>query len=1074
MFGERVITVAMRRQVGVLVAASGVVLALLVAPPATAAVPEPTNTTSVITVSVGGSRLASGLVGPLAGTELRLLTYTGSTTTPGAPVGTSWSTCTSDAQGDCSFVVPETNVPQAQGGNQNRRFWVEQVSAPGGWFENTTLRTGTSTAAETTAQPYRFLTGTQLLAGEVYRSGTNFMNTITTGTAAAQRPSSGGVWQQSLNNPAVPNKCGLNVALILDLSGSVGAQIGALRAAGDAFVNSLVGTPSRMSVFSFSWGSPALTASQNHPDLQSVSDASGAAVVRSWIADGTPDGGTNWDRGIRAAAEANQPRPALDRYDLAIVLTDGNPTNWGGTGTTSASVNGNGSNNRLIEVEQAIFSANELKAQGTRVVAFGVGAGVTDATTAHNLRAISGPSRYNGTNAHTADYFQEPSFADAATALKGLALTTCAGTVSVVKLLVPPGNTGEDVTGAVPAPEGWSFAATATATPPVTVTPPAATTTDDNTGAVNFALGFGGGAPSADVSVTETQHPGYTLVTQGGDNAVCTDLATGNTLPVTNVGTPTATNPGFTVTANGPPTEHAIACRMYNRSPVPLSDLTVDKQWRVEAGGTTTTYKDGDQPDFLQAQLTVTSPVTHTPRELGWGVTAYGYTAGDTPTMNESVEVDRPLCHVVSRTVTEANGAAVSEPLPFTPTLVAGSNHYVITNEVSCTTRLSLRKIVHNLGHGSATPGDWTLTAHGPTPVTGPGDSAAVTHQTIGVGHYSLIESGGPAGYDPNGWYCSGTEHIGPSRISATLGQDITCTIENTALAPTKATPAVRTDTSRQRVRPGQPFYDSIHVRGLAGGHGAAATARLFGPFTSRAAIACDARFVVRTRMLHVHNGVNRTATVRLSAPGVYTWRVSLHANAANNSASHPCGQAAETTLVAKPGFPPPIVNGGFSGTLRRAGAAGAGRFALPRIQLPAIGLNAPVYVEHVVGGRMTLPNDVHDVGWLHKSDGVGDVIGATVIAGHVSDDTDSPGAMYRLSHARLGEIATVTQGGKHYRFKVVRMASYPRTQRLPQHYFATTGRHRLVLISCTARVVYPNGHFHYTRYQVVVADWIH
>ena len=1048
-----------------------IALGVVDAPAARAVVPPASPTTSVITVKVGGDRQADGSVGPLAGVVLQLLTYTGSATTPGAAVGTAWSTCTSDADGDCSFVVPSTNVSQTQGGNQNRRFWVSQVSAPGTWYTNPTLRTGTSTAAETTAQPYRFLTGTQLQPNQTYRSGSDFMNTITGGTAASQRPSSGGIWQQSRANPAVTDKCGLNVALILDLSGSVGDQIGALRNAADAFVNSLVGTPSRMSVFSFSWGSPAQNASQNHPGLQPVSDAAGAATVRSWVADGTPNGGTNWDRGLSAAADANGPRPAADRYDLAIVITDGNPTNWGGTGTTSGTVNGNGSNNRLVEVERAIFSANELKSQGTRVVAFGVGAGVTDATTAHNLRAISGRTAYDGTNAAAADYYQESSFADAAGALGRLALTTCGGTISVVKMLVPPGTTGEDISGAEPAPEGWAFAASTTATPPVPVDPPSATTTDDGTGSVNFALDFSGGAASADATITETQHPGHTLVTQGGANAVCTDLSTGAGVPVTNVGVPTDLNPGFTVTANGPPNEDAISCVMYDRRPTPPADVTVDKDWVVDVGGVRTTYADGDQPDFLQAQLSLTDPdgVAH---EQGWGVTADGYAAGDTPTLDEAVQVDRPLCDLTSQSVTEANGATVSEPLPYTPTLAAGSNHYTVTNAVTCSTRLTLVKVVHNEGTDrTGTPSDWTLTADGPTHVSGPGDSPEVTGQTIDAGDYHLSESGGPAGYDPNQWYCDGTEHTAPARIAADIGQDITCTIENTAVVarPESGRPTVRTHTSHRRVRTGRPFLDRIHVAGIAGGHGATATARLYGPFASRAAATCRAPFQVRSKTLHVHNGANRTARVRIHAPGVYTWRVTLHADAANRSATHPCGQAVETTVVAKPAYPAPVVNGGFSGTIRH-GEGLAARRAVTTIRMPAIGLDAVVYAEPIVRGQMRLPDDVSKVGWLRRSDAAGDAIGVTVIGGHVSDRHDSPGALYRLSSAHRGEIVTMSQGGRQVRFRVTGKATYTRAGHLPKRYFSTTGGHRLVLISCTDKVVYPNGHFHYTRYQVVEA----
>ena len=122
----------------------------------------------------------------------------------------------------------------------------------------------------------------------------------------------------------------------------------------------------------------------------------------------------------------------------------------------------------------------------------------------------------------------------------------------------------------------------------------------------------------------------------------------------------------------------------------------------------------------------------------------------------------------------------------------------------------------------------------------------------------------------------------------------------------------------------------------------------------------------------------------------------------------------------------------------------------------------------------MTLPRDVRDVGWLRKSAGVGDKIGTTVIGGHVSDRHDNPGAMFRLKRAHAGQLIMVIRGGKLYQFKVVSTATFDRRHPLPHRYFTTTGRHRLALISCTTKVVFPNGHFHYTRYLVVLAKQVH
>lgn len=366
--------------------------------------------------------------------------------------------------------------------------------------------------------------------------------------------------------------------------------------------------------------------------------------------------------------------------------------------------------------------------------------------------------------------------------------------------------------------------------------------------------------------------------------------------------------------------------------------------------------------------------------------------------------------------------------------------------------------------------------AYSATPPTVEGDATEPFTWSVASGSLppglTLASNGDITGTSPDssaGTYTFTLQVVTANQMTATSPQQITIA-PGCQAAPSR--PLVRTVTSHGRVAPGQPFYDRVHVRRLAGDQGATAVARLYGPFTSRAAASCRPGLGVRTKTLHVHNGWNRTPEVQVTAPGVYTWRVTLRANAANRSATHRCGQAVETSTVAKRAYVAPIVNGGFSGTI--ASPDLARRAPAPvTIQMPAIGLNASVLSERIRRGRMTLPANVSEVGWLRKSAGIGDKIGTTVIAGHVSDRHDNPGALFHLSRARAGERVTVTRAGTPYHFQVVGKATFDRRHRLPQRYFVTTGRHRLVLITCTAKVVFPNGHFHYTRYVVVVANQI-
>lgn len=103
---------------------------------------------------------------------------------------------------------------------------------------------------------------------------------------------------------------------------------------------------------------------------------------------------------------------------------------------------------------------------------------------------------------------------------------------------------------------------------------------------------------------------------------------------------------------------------------------------------------------------------------------------------------------------------------------------YFINNDRPAT--LTLVKVVNNAGGGTATPANWTLSAAGPTPVIGPGNSALVTNRTVSAGTYALSETGGPAGYTASNWACTGGSLSG-TNVTVANGANVTCTITNTA-----------------------------------------------------------------------------------------------------------------------------------------------------------------------------------------------------------------------------------------------------------------------------------------------------
>ncbi|HEX4400206.1 MAG TPA: VWA domain-containing protein [Galbitalea sp.] len=651
--------------------------------PADAAVPTPGATSSVVTVQTGADRQPAAIATPLPGVSLQLLDYTS-----GVPIAQSWSSCVSDAQGDCSFTVPDT----APGGaNYNRRFLVAQVAAPAGYFQNSSLTLGALTGPFTPTT-YRFATPA-MRPGQTYASGSAFMS-ANGGTGAAQYQASTGVWQDSRTDPRLQGVCGLSVALVLDFSASVTApQFVQLKQAAQSLVSALQGTPSSVAVYTFGTG-----ASENI-SLTPVASAAQAADVSSRIAALSQPASqfTNWDAAFQRVASSGQ------HFDEAIMITDGNPT-------LSGSETGNGST-RFSAVENGIFSANALKAEGTRIVGIGVGAGINGSS--DNLAAISGPTAGQ-------DYFQAADYTSAGTELKTLAQGDCIPTVTVVKQVIPNGGT---LTDAHPA-SGWAFAVAATG---ATVTGSPGTTAE-GTGAVNFPLGFPTPADTATVQITEQPTPAQSGFTYLAADTVCTDIATGATVTTSPAG-----SGSFSLSMAG---DQGVSCTIYNQEPPATtpSTLEVDKIWDVDG----TNYPDGTQPDGLTAGLTLDGAGAEFDTVYG------GYENEPSVAIGETTQLSLPLCTLTGSSL-QFNGG----PHPLGPvTLAEGDNTATLTNTVDCTSQLTLIKEVEG---GNTDPASWTLTGVGPPgALPGPNGASGTAQATATVtpgAQYALVESGGDPRY---------------------------------------------------------------------------------------------------------------------------------------------------------------------------------------------------------------------------------------------------------------------------------------------------------------------------------------
>ncbi|MCL3789384.1 VWA domain-containing protein [Actinomyces sp. AC-19-1] len=726
-----------------------------VAEPATAlrAAPQAGYSESVVVVSVVGARAANGTKLPLPGVRLTGTLGNGSV-----------FYCTSDAEGDCAFTVPSTGSRQPNR-NQVMTVTYTEDDVPAGWYANTRLAVkGRGDWSPVQSVQYR-MTTPRLEGGRTYRSGAS-------GFTGSGLPTTTGGWQASIGNPSFPQQCGLKVAIVMDLSSSVRPEhVEQAKRAANSFVDVLTGTPSSIGVYTF--GSVAPAAGMTNLSATAVSTPEGAQRVKQSIASWTHlTQGTNWDRGLSQLQGQG--------YSVVMFITDGLPTFYG----TRPYAQGN--TTRFDVTEEAIASANALKSEGARVVAFGVGSGVSSTAAAANLRAISGQSAGS-------DYFQTTDYAVAAEQLKALASGACRQTVTVVKQTVPYTY---DASTSPALADGWTFEATTAGgatfadgtTNATGVTGAAESQT--GTGATEFRFEVPWASATGTMTLTETQQPGYSLVQQGGANAACYKLSDdGSRVPIS---VTDAADGGFTIPVSA---QNQISCYVINREPAPVATVTVSKKWMVDGQE----YIGG-----VPEGLGMTASLKVNDADTTWGETSTGHHVDDTLTIAEATVIkDMPGCELTGSSL---SGTGLDQVIDLdlakpeaTVTLTAESNSYTLTNTVTCTQTLSLDKKVDNSAsvHPWATqamPEDWTLTATtGSTPALN--GTGSVEPTQVAAGDYTLAESAQatlalPAeAYAAGTWQCSYTDGAGGevalngTTVTVPRGRDVACTITNTLKA---------------------------------------------------------------------------------------------------------------------------------------------------------------------------------------------------------------------------------------------------------------------------------------------------
>jgi von Willebrand factor type A domain len=456
---EATTTVAPRAKLSrVAVFAVGLVAALCASTPAQAT----QNSTGTITATAGGTRSATntdgGYAAPLAGLAFQKAPWVSN------PDSASWSAlCTTGGSGAC------TSASMANG-----RYLVREspTGAPAGWRA---LTRAAWSGASTGASPSR------AYVGDVTVSGANAtVRPSTSWSPTAATPTSG-AFVAARNNPPLPDRCGLDVLLLLDRSGSIAPQKDTYKAAAEQFVSSLSGTPTRLKISSFASDTTA-----NQASFLNLDTTADVATANAKIGDvySAPAGSTNWDGGMNLAASAG--------VDVVVFITDGNPT-YRNTPTGGSS----GGLVDLLDLTAGVASANKVKTigksagAGATILAVGAGTGVT----AGNLSAVSGPDE--------GDDYVTSSIDGLGAKLQEIANKLCGARIHVRQLT-------DDGDSASPK-AGWTFTPGKPSGSPVTLAPAAVTTAGSPAEAAITVDKVPAGGASA-ITVTETQKAGYVFV----------------------------------------------------------------------------------------------------------------------------------------------------------------------------------------------------------------------------------------------------------------------------------------------------------------------------------------------------------------------------------------------------------------------------------------------------------------------------------------------------------------------------------------------------------------------------------
>lgn len=329
-----------------------------------------------------------------------------------------------------------------------------------------------------------------------------------------------------------------------------------------------------------------------------------------------------------------------------------------------------------------------------------------------------------------------------------------------------------------------------------------------------------------------------------------------------------------------------------------------------------------------------------------------------------------------------------------------------------------------------------------------------------------------------------------PTTTTTRPGSPTTTTTHPTAPTTTTTAPAgpaaVGTVAKTHRADVGAGLSDVVSIT-LPSRQSAVLTGSLYGPVAPIKG-SCQGLTWTNAPIAGSFTPINVNASETVTSSPIVTTRAGCYSFAealalSTQTITTSPGVASETVTVVAVRKPHhvPQVNAGLAASAHPASvklnAHASGCTSTPSANTIAIAtlcIRAPVVSSGLAGGNVSVPADVHNVGWFTHSAKSNAKTGSTAIVGHINYVGQGPGAFANLPKLHRGATIGLnirSQGTTHWKVVSVTLV---KKGTLKDSLYSHSGKRYLVLISCAGQLRHYSDGWHYTDNVIVRAVPLH